>query len=228
VDKSLEEVAAAWDREYRSGRYLQEPPVSFVRDIVSVAERRGLVPGTGLYIGCGNGRNYLALVDAGLDLIGLDVSSTALQELARRVPSRSDRLVHGDLSALPVARTFKTVVGIQVFQHGSRAFCHEHIRSAQDRVHSGGILAMRVNAVGTDIEFAHEVVEPPDGSGFTVRYAEGPKAGLLVHFFDRSEVEELFRGAFETALPIRLDSTFREPPRGGQWSQWQGIWTRTK
>jgi SAM-dependent methyltransferase len=228
VDQSLDRVAAAWDREYRRGRYIGEPPVPFVRDIVSVAEREGLSNGAGLYIGCGIGRNYLPLVDAGLDLTGIDVSLTAIQELARRVPSRANRLIHGDLSALPAGTTYRTVVGIQVFQHGSRAFCHDHIRSAQRRVGPGGILALRVNAVGTDIEFAHEVVEPPDGSGFTIRYLEGPKAGLLVHFFDRDELEKLFLDAFETALPLRLDSTVREAPRVGQWSQWEVIWARRK
>ena len=226
MDESLDGVAAAWDREYKSGRYLREPPVPFVRDIVSIARRQGLMSGAGLYIGCGNGRNYLPLVDAGFDLIGLDVSSTAIQELARRVPSRSDQLVQGDVSAIPAASTFDTVVGIQVFQHGTRAVCHDHIRSAQGRVRTGGIFAVRVNAVDTDIEFPHEVVEPPDGSGFTIRYREGPKAGLLVHFFDRVELEELFRRTFEPVLPLRLDSTKRATPSSGQWSQWEAIWTR--
>jgi len=120
------------------------------------------------------------------------------------------------------------VVGIQVFQHGSRAVCHDHIRAAQRRVSAGGILAVRVNAVGTDIEFAHEVVEPGDGdSGFTIRYLEGPKTGLLIHFFGRSELATLFADRFSTRLPLRLDSTRREPPAGGQWSQWEGIWKRT-
>ena len=43
--------------------------------------------GTGLYIGCGNGRNYLPLVDAGLNLLGLDVSAEAIKRLSERRPA---------------------------------------------------------------------------------------------------------------------------------------------
>lgn len=199
-----------------------------MNDIVSVAEREGLSGGTGLYIGCGNGRNLLPLLDAGIDLVGLDVSLAAIESLAGRIPSRSDRLIHGDLSSLPTDAIFDMVVGLQVFQHGTRSLCHDHIRAAQRRVGPGGIFAVRVNAVGTDIDFDHEVVEPPDGSGFTIRYLEGPKRGLLIHFFDMNELDDLFDAEFRSTLPPRLDEMSRKPPRVGQWSQWEGIWARSR
>jgi hypothetical protein len=62
---------AAWDAEYASGRYLGEPPVAFVEDVVRVSLAASRT--RGLYIGCGNGRNFVPLLDAGMDLIGLDV-----------------------------------------------------------------------------------------------------------------------------------------------------------
>jgi hypothetical protein len=62
-------AAAAWDAEYAAGRYRREPPVGFTADIVVAATARRLH--RGLYIGCGNGRNYVPLRDAGLDLVGL-------------------------------------------------------------------------------------------------------------------------------------------------------------
>jgi len=58
-----------WDEEYRRGRYRREPPVGFVNDILEAVVSTDTAP-TGLYIGCGNGRNYLPLADAGLDLVG--------------------------------------------------------------------------------------------------------------------------------------------------------------
>jgi len=51
--------AAAWDSEYRLGRYLGDSPVAFTRDILAAAQQAHLA--RGLYIGCGNGRNYLPL-----------------------------------------------------------------------------------------------------------------------------------------------------------------------
>ena len=165
-------MGAAWDREYRSGRYSKDPPVPFVHDIVEVARREGLLGAPGVYIGCGNGRNYIPLLDAGMDITGVDVSGAAIEVLTERLRGRKARLVHGELSDVP-AGLFGVVAGIQVFQHGSRATCHDHIRAAQRRVAPGGILAVRVNAIGTDIEFAHEVVEPGDErSGVTIRYLE--------------------------------------------------------
>ena len=41
----------------------------------------------GLYVGCGNGRNFLPLVDSGLELHGLDVSGESLRQL-QAPPSR--------------------------------------------------------------------------------------------------------------------------------------------
>jgi hypothetical protein len=58
-------VAAAWDAEYGAGRYRGEPPVALTEDILAAARAFGLT--RGLYVGCGNGRNYLPLVAAGLD-----------------------------------------------------------------------------------------------------------------------------------------------------------------
>jgi len=62
--------AAAWDAEYRAGRYQDEPPVACTHDILGAARRAGVT--RGLYVGCGNGRNYLPLVADGLDLTGLE------------------------------------------------------------------------------------------------------------------------------------------------------------
>jgi predicted TPR repeat methyltransferase len=99
-----DDVARAWDAEYAAGRYAGEPPVGFVADIVAAA--KDAKADRGLYIGCGNGRNYVPLTEAGLDLTGLDISATAIAQLATRLPERRDRLVTGDLSALPAGQRF--------------------------------------------------------------------------------------------------------------------------
>ena len=221
-----EDVATAWDREYAAGKYAGDPPVPFVRDIIASATRAGVLHRPGVDIGCGNGRNYVALVDGGLDLIGLDVSEAAVRQLAARVPDRAPRLIHGDITALPSGAKYGTVVGLQVFQHGDRAACHAHVRAAQELLAPAGVIAVRVNAVGTDIEFDHEVVEEEEGSGLTVRYLQGPKRGLLVHFFDRPELEALFTDPLDVDLPVRRDRTRRPRPGSGCWSQWEGIWVR--
>jgi hypothetical protein len=49
-----------------------------------------------------------------------------------------------------------------------------------------------VNAVGTELEYDHDVVERDGDGGLTVRYLAGPKRGLLIHFFAESELDALF------------------------------------
>jgi SAM-dependent methyltransferase len=216
--------AKGWDREYESGRYQGEGPVAFVDDIVAHAKRAQL--SSGLYIGCGNGRNYLPLIRSGLDLQGLDISCVAIRQLESIVPELRYRLVVGDISSLPPTSQYQLVVAIQVFQHGRRADTHAHIRAAQDLVAPGGLIAVRVNAAGTDVVLAHDVSEKDPVGGFTVRYLEGAKQGLDIHFFSETELARLFDVTFVPVLALRLDVTRREPPATGQWSQWEGIWRR--
>ena len=75
MDQTL--ASQRWDAEYRNrkGRYVEEPPLPFVEHILTTFHHDpSLRHGIGLYIGCGNGRNYLPLVHAGLPLYGLDLS----------------------------------------------------------------------------------------------------------------------------------------------------------
>jgi hypothetical protein len=67
-------ASASWDAEYASGRYEEEPPVRFTADIIAAAKSRNLRHG--LYVGCGNGRNFAPMNDAGLNLLGLDISDS--------------------------------------------------------------------------------------------------------------------------------------------------------
>jgi predicted TPR repeat methyltransferase len=218
-------VAHAWDVEYGAGRYRDEPPVAFTADILAAAREHDLIGRTGLYVGCGNGRNYLPLLAAGLDLTGLDISATAIAQLAERAPERGRRLIHGDLSALPKGERYPLVIGIQVFQHGDRAGAHAHIRAAQARLAPGGLFCLRVNAVSTDLDHAHDVIERHADGGFTVRYLAGPKRGLLIHFFAESELDALFAG-YDLVRAPRLSRTWRVPHERGQWSQWEAIYRK--
>jgi hypothetical protein len=216
-------VADSWDAEYRAGRYLHTRQDGFVDDILAAVARPSVPRGRGLYIGCGNGRNYIPLVNGGLDLVGLDVSAAAIQQLAAKLPERAHDLVIGSVSDLPIDAAYSVVIGIQVFQHGDEAQTHEHVLSALGRLVPGGIFCLRVNAVGTDILHRYRLLETNTYGGLTVEYETGPKTGLAIHFFAELELSHLLRG-LEPVMPMRLDSTLRTPPESGRWLQWEGIW----
>ena len=176
------------------------PPVRFTQDILAAARAAGIT--AGLYIGCGNGRNYLPLTAAGLDLTGGDISAAAITQLTARAPQRRHQLILGDLTTLPAGARYPLVIGIQVFQHGDRAAAHAHIRAAQKRVTPGGLFCLRVNAIATDIWPEHEVTERDPDGGLTDRYLSGPKQGLDIHFFSAKELDALFTGTFTPTLPL--------------------------
>lgn len=217
-------AASAWDSEYAGGRYRDEPPVDFVADILSAANQHRFHDG--IYVGCGNGRNLLPMLDAGLDLIGLDIAAEAIAQLRQRRPDRAEKLIIGDLTALAASARYELVVGIQVFQHGTRAQAHQHLLAAAERVVPGGLLCVRVNATDTEIEHDHDRIEEATDSGCTIRYRSGPKAGLAIHFFTATELSALVADRFTELLAPRLHTTQRTPPSRGQWSQWEAIWQR--
>ncbi len=215
-------VAASWNAEYANGRYRGEPPVRFVEDILTAARRHQLT--RGLYIGCGNGRNLIPLLDAGLDLVGLDISTNAIAQLRQRRPDRAGALLVGDLSALPASARYDLVVGIQVFQHGTRQQTHQHVAAAADRVAPGGLLCVRVNGTDSDIDKDHHRFEGNTDGSFTLRYLTGTKTGLNIHFFTADELRDVIGTSFTEVIPLRSHSTPRTPPCHGQWSQWEAIW----
>lgn len=221
----LQKVVRAWNAEYAGGRYNHQPPIAFVNDILEAARSLHLIGARGLYVGCGNGRNYVPLVAGGLDLVGIDISEVAIEQLAARLPDRRDRLIIGSLDSLPARARYPIVIGIQVFQHGDERRAQKLIFEAQTQLQPGGLFCIRVNADSTDLEFDHEIIERSPKGGYTVRYLAGPKAGLDIHFFARDELADLFQ-AYEALLPLRLSTTWRKPARCGQWSQWEAIWRK--
>jgi len=222
-------TASRWDEEYRNQRYANEPPLPFVDEILGVLKAdRTLWSGSGLYVGCGNGRNYLPLLDAGLDLMGLDVSREALRILVERRPTLPpQRLVCADFRAFktPAAR-FDYVIAIQVFQHGDDADVRAYLEKVATLLRPGGLFFIRVNSVSTQVYHAHTVLERNAWGGFTVRYEAGPKSGLLVHFYSQLELLERLQPTFIPVMPPREDVTIRDAPSTGSWAQWEVVWRR--
>ncbi len=222
-------IASSWDAEYRTGRYVGDPPLPFVAKITETLDHYD--PDhqwTGLYVGCGNGRNFLPLVDHGLQLIGLDVSAEALRQLSEQRPGiEPDRLICDDFTTFEDnGRKFDYLVALQVFQHGNAAQVSSYFSRVAQVLRPGGLFFLRVNSVSTEIVRQHSVVERDGAGGLTVRYDDGPKEALLIHFFSRLEIAERLEADFHPIVHVTEDVTHRAPPLSGTWSQWEGVWQR--
>jgi len=225
-------AALRWDAEYRNGRYAAEPPLPFVAEILTCLDAHPAArDGVGPYVGCGNGRNYLPLVDAGLRLYGLDLSLEALRQLAARRTAPLP-LICGDfrdvarssLGARSPGAGLDYVVAIQVFQHGGAADVAAYFANVAAALRPGGLFFLRVNSVATQIYHAHTILERPAHGGTTIRYDAGPKQGRAVHFYAHDELLALTRDAFDVVLSPREEIIHRAPPQPGFWAQWEAIW----
>ena len=211
--------ASAWDAEYTAGRYVAEPPLPFVETILSELRKRpGIHDRRGLYVGCGNGRNYVPLAKAGLDIIGLDVSAVGLGQIAAREPSLAPKLVRGDF--LGYGGRFGYVVAIQSFQHGTQSTSERYFRRAAAVLERGGLLFVRVNGADTDIIRPHQTLEK-SGAGFTARYLAGPKSGLHVRFYTE---EGLRHALWESGMRVisgPVNVVTKRVGQRGSWAQWE-------
>ncbi len=94
------------------GRYQFHREHAFIRRFLGAAAP----PRRLLEIGCGRGQIALALRDAGLNVVGLDINSVALDTFRRR--SNQIPLIMGDGQYLPFADgSFDCVVAIQCFRY---------------------------------------------------------------------------------------------------------------
>lgn len=214
------DIASAWDAEYGAGRYAGEDPIEFATDVVAeVKKRPSIRKSPGLYVGCGNGRNFIKMATSGLNMTGLDVSDVGLRQIVKKMPDLADKLRHGDF--LDHAGRFGYIVAIQSFQHGDAVRTARYFRKAAAMLDAGGLLFVRVNSADTKVAHAHRVTEMGD-CGFTAVYDEGPKMGLSVRFLTRAGLERVAGRDFVMAREPRLVEAKRGGGRGS-WFQWEMV-----
>ena len=217
-------LSRAWDASYQKEKYVAEPALGFADDIIKELKTRpNLMNGRGLYAGCGNGRNYVPLAEAGLNMIGLDISRVALNQLSKRL-QRCSNLVCGDFLDYSPDVPFQYLIAIQSFQHGGMSRAMQYFAKASSLLEDGGMLFLRVNASDTQAYHKHDIIEKNEADGFTVRYSEGPKKGLDVRFFSKKDMLDLAgRNGMSIISRLRKVTTERALPGMGSWSQWELI-----
>lgn len=228
MKSSSEASKKAWDNAYKTGKYKEAQALAFTETIVEFIQKKLPKKSKGLYVGCGNGRNFVPLVRRGLDLDGVDISGVGINEIRNRLPGYSGSLNVGDFRDIQ-GQTWDYLISLQVFQHGSSNELNSFYASSARLLKNSGYLFLRVNASTTQLDLGHVILEGEKNKSRTVKYTEGHKAvgEVLIHFYDKDELLQLANdNGFKVTPPPLEDRTYRETPRGGFWSQWETIWQK--
>ena len=220
-------VRNSWNTVYLPGsKYKNEPPVQFIDTISSTLKKQSLLNGKGLYIGCGNGRNYIPLIEKGLDLIGLDISDVALKQISDRVPRLKDSLVHLSFDKYQTSQRFDYIIAIQVFQHGNYDDLKNNFQKVVNLLKPGGLFFLRNRASRTLTSEKYEIIDKTPHGGYTVKYLSGTKEGLEIHFLSEGEIDELPKIGLTPIVTPYIIKTPRTPPEEGEMVHWEGVWRK--
>lgn len=206
-----------WDRAYQQGKYDQEGAIPLVQDIIDAVSEWDLKDKLGFYPGCGNGRNFVPLFDAGLDMEGNDISPVAVEQLKQR--RSKAKITVGDFLTHEAKTPYAYLLSIQLFQHGDQGTVQQLFDKAYELLRSGGLFVLRVNSIHTQIVQKYDVVERSPEGGFTVQYHSGQKTGLHVHFYSAEELHSLTGERYKVVLPLREEFMPRDD--GTYWVQWE-------
>lgn len=211
-------VISNWDRAYNDGKYDQEAPVPFVADIIKTLRAEHQQAAQGFYPGCGNGRNLVPLLEAGLDIEANDISPVAIEQLKKRYHAAKASV--GDF-LVDSQKQYDYVLSLQLFQHVDAADVSELFQRVLQLLRPGGLFFLRVNSTHTQIIQKYETVTTVPEGGFTIRYNSGQKTGQRIHFYTAEEIHALTSPSFSVVMPLREEFIPRDD--GTYWAQWETI-----
>lgn len=120
-------------------------------EIVALLARRRV-----LELGCSSGAVLDGLHRRGLDFVGVDISTLALEHA---IPAVKDRIRLGDLLDLELGADFDTAFGLDIFEHLNPNRLALYIRRLKACLVPGGLLFANIPAFGPDEVFGE--VFPP-------------------------------------------------------------------
>jgi ubiquinone/menaquinone biosynthesis C-methylase UbiE len=200
-----------WEAAWRSGRWREvRPPMLAVEEFAKTMKKAGAR--RVLDLGSGGGRHTLMLAREGFQVVGLDVSDTALSLLDRKVREAglsNVALVRHEMSRLPfVDGYFDAVVSANVVHHGLAREARRAMAEARRVLRKGGL--------GYFVVVSDKDYRVGSGRKLEARtfvFTEGDEKGIVHHFFSVPE----FRRCLEGFKVLSLMEQF-DPEEGGNMS----------
>jgi ubiquinone/menaquinone biosynthesis C-methylase UbiE len=183
-----EGAAGSWENEYAKKGHIWGGAVHHLPEIP-----RGKRV---LELGCGNGKTSRALVERGCDVVGIDLSLSALH-LCQSSVSKGEggQILLADARSLPFADgTFFAVVALHIIGHLTKGDREQAARESVRVLCPGGTLYFT--------SFSREDFRAGNGRetepGTVVR-----KNGIATHYFSEEDVLNLFGGLCPTGCTTR-------------------------
>ena len=188
-----------------------------------------------LETGCGAGPNLVWLAQKGIEVSGVDISSTALS-LARRQLSRSGcearigTLIESSAASVPFPDgAFDGVIEACVFQHLPKAEREAAFAEVRRLLRPGGLFVGYLLDVGHTVFQAKQAEQLAEDPG-SLRLADGRSRTQLenlglCHFYRQEELQELLRG-FSVVDPCLATYALprEEAKRRGYETYLQSMW----
>jgi SAM-dependent methyltransferase len=150
-----------WDAAYRNEIFAGPPPWNIGEPqpaIVALIDG-GTLRGPVLDVGCGVGDNSLELASRGFDVVGVDLSKTAIAEATKAAAERglgSVEFLEGDVTKLSYDSTFNTVLDCTLFHSLPFEARDEYLRAIHRSAAPGAslyILVLTSDALPADSPF---------------------------------------------------------------------------
>jgi ubiquinone/menaquinone biosynthesis C-methylase UbiE len=177
-------------------------PVPFIVDSVSLFRKHGAR--VFLDLGCGIGRNAIYLGKEGFDVVGADISRSALKKAkgwSESEGTRSVSVLCCSMTALPFTeQTFHAVISVSVVHHA----CKNDIKKAVEEIHAvlrnNGLFV--ANLLSTEDYRYASGDKLESGTYRVLEDFEGKQFEEVHHFFSRKEIQSLLKSFKKIALGV--------------------------
>lgn len=186
-------------------------PVPFIVDSLYLFREHEVR--TILDLGCGIGRNSICLGKEGFDVIGVDISRTALkkaQAWARIEGVSSVTVLRCSMTNLPfVSQVFHAVISVSVIHHAVKRDIEKAIGEVQDVLKDNGLFL--ANLLSTDDYRYGSGPKIEDGTFQISEDFEVKQFQEIHHFFPHKEVQTLLAD-FKRVSIVPIQSGKEERP----------------
>lgn len=187
-------MAHPWELAWKQGRWQElSPALPVVVDYAEFLAKTGAK--RVLDLGCGPGRHLVYLASKSFEVVGLDISDTALAMCNDRISKtgfKNTTLVKHEMFELPFINAyFDSVLSTNVIHHAPL----RQIKMTINEIHrvlkkNGSVLV----TVASDSDYRNHTGKKIEDNTYV--FTEGDEVGITHHFFKEDELAEYF-GKFE-------------------------------